>query len=125
MMPRPYVDYLYVSSDNSQVVIVFNEAMILYSGWSTADFNMYVTGYQEPYEITWSLRNSDILQVTGNTTYIFDINIKDQMAGYEHEKVHVQFLNDEFFRSEPTTLKLLNWTVDAFAYQHASQQEDQ
>ena len=125
MMPRPYVDYLYVSTDNTQLYVVFNEAMILYTGYLSTDFNIYITGDQDYYDFSWSLRNSNTLQITGNKTYIFDLDIKDQMAGYNHEIIHVQFLNDQYFRSESTTLKLLNWTVSTYTNQHASKQDDQ
>ena len=125
MLPRPYVDYLYVTLDNKEVVVVFNESMILYPDWKASDFNLYITGEQEPYEVTWSLRDASSLKTKGNKTYIFDIDVKDQMAGFNNERVHIQFLNDEFFRAESTTLKLLNWTVSNYTHQHASQQEDQ
>jgi len=125
MLPRPYVDTLYVNSDNSQLTVIFNEPMILYSGWQLSDFNLYITGFQENYDFTWSLQNSDSLSVTSSKSYVFNLDIKDQMAGYNHERVHLQFLNDEFFRSDITTLKLLNWTVSTYTYQHASKQDDQ
>ena len=125
MLPRPYVDYLYVNENNTEVMVVFNESMKLSSGWNETDFNLYVSGYQEPYNITWSLRNAENLTTAGSKFFVFDINVKDQMAGHFHERIHVQFLNDEFLRAETTTLKLLNWTVSAHAKQHASQLDDQ
>ena len=126
MMPRPYVDRLYVNEAQTELTVVFNEAMILYVGWVKEDFNIYITGFQEPYEISWSLRDSNVLLVNGSTNFIFDINIKDQMLGYDYETFHVQFLNDEFFRAQATTLKLLNWTIHTdVTYQYASKQENQ
>jgi hypothetical protein len=125
MDSRPYVEYLYVTNDNTQVIVVFDQSMILYSGWQSTDFNLHITGFQENYDLSWTLRDSDSLKTASNQTFIFDIDIKDQMAGYEHERIHVQFLNDEYFRADSTTLKLLNWTVSNYTYQHASKQTDQ
>lgn len=125
MMPRPYVDYLYLTQDNKQLVVVFNEPMILYTGWAKTDFNLYLTGFQEPYELSWELKDSNNLVTTANSTIVFDLDIVDQMAGYNHERIHLQFLNDEFFRADATTLRLLNWTVSTYAFQHASQRTDQ
>jgi len=125
MMPRPYVDYLYVTQDNSQVVVVFNEPMILYPGWAKEDINLHITGFQEPYELSWSLKDADLLQTAANSTFTFDLKVVDQMAGFLHERMHVQFLNDQFFRADATTLRLLNWTVSTYTHQHASQLDDQ
>ena len=111
MMPRPYVTNVFTNPESTQVTVVFNENMILYAGWQETDFSLYITGYQEPYEITWSLKDSKDLKVTGSSQFVFDVEIKDQMLGSEHEKIHVLFLNHEFFRSQATTLKLIDWHV--------------
>lgn len=125
MDPRPYVTGVLVNLNNTEVTVSFNQSMILYSGWNETDFNLYIIGDQESYNISWTLRNASSLTVTSSNTFIFDIDVNDQMAGYEHERVNVQFLNDEFLRAETSTLKLLNWTVSAFTHQHASQLVDQ
>lgn len=127
-MPRPVVNSVTISPDQTTLTVVFDQAMILYIGWSVDDFKIYITGYQEPYRLTWTLRDSSTLEVTGSDTYIFDLDITDQMLGYGHEKVHIQFLNDEFFRSESTTLKLVDQDWHRYTdvtYQYASKDPNQ
>lgn len=114
-----------VNLDNTEVTVNFNESMILYSGWNETDFNLFITGDQEIYNLSWTLRNASSLTVTPSDTFIFDIDIVDQMAGYEHERINIQFLNDEFLRASTTTLKLTDWTVSAYTHQHASKLVDQ
>mmetsp|Transcript_11019 Transcript_11019/g.10921 ORF Transcript_11019/g.10921 Transcript_11019/m.10921 type:complete len:141 (+) Transcript_11019:1673-2095(+) len=125
MKPRPYVEDVFVSLNGSVVIVWFNEKMRLYSGWNESDFNMYITGDQEVYNFTWSLRNATSLEVVGNNEFYFDIDVKDQIAGYGHERINIQFNNDQYFGAEATTLKLLNWTVSTHLHQQASKQDDQ
>lgn len=126
MMPRPYVDSLSMNQESTTLTVVFNESMILYDGWDLErDFNVYIEGAHEPYELTFSIRDSANLEIAGSAIYYFDLNIKDQMLGYQHETVHLQFMNDRYFRAEATTLKLLNFTVSTECFQYASPRPDQ
>lgn len=128
MDPRPLVNSVSINQDHTELTVVFDQAMILYKGWSETDYKIYITGYQEPYNITYSLRDSKYLKVTGSDTLIFDLFIVDQMLGHGHETIHIIFLNDQYFRSESTTLRLKDseWhKYTDITYQNASKDKNQ
>ena len=125
MDPRPSVNRVYMASDSSTLSVEFTANMMLSTGWQKSDFNMYITGPHEPYEFTWSLRDSNNLTVNASDTFVFDLEVVDQFLGYEHEEVHVQFLNDRYFRQETEELRLLDWDVYTYPAQYASRQDDQ
>lgn len=66
--------YLYVQ---------FNETVMISSTWSTADWDIYISGYIPPYSLTWSLNGKTGLTTTPSNPIRIDLDISSQLYGFE------------------------------------------
>lgn len=75
----PYIVSAYISENNELITVNFNEKMLLDEDWDQSNFDMYIEGTWAPYNFTFKMLYEDELKKNPNTSFIFEISIKDQI----------------------------------------------
>jgi hypothetical protein len=81
--------------DNNNLEIKFNETMHM-TEIEQGDIKIQIYGPEDTYSLTW------IAKFTNSATVTVDLNIKTELVGYNSEKVVLEFINLEKFKSANT-----------------------
>jgi len=86
---RPYVVSAYINPKNELITVNFNEPLLLDAGWEQSNFDMYIEGTWTPYNFTFKMLYEDELKKNANSSFIFEIEIKDQIRGRGADILHL------------------------------------
>ena len=78
-----------ISENNKELTVTFNETMMISKYWKNKDWDIYVEGPKEPYEVVWNLTNIEKLAVEASNVFVFEIDVQAQVLGFGFENLVV------------------------------------
>eukprot|EP00347_Sterkiella_histriomuscorum_P016413 403353278 len=122
-LSNPAITSAYFNSDNTQIILNFNETVLMTSKWSTSS-SIWLIEMRGPlgtgnYEFTWNVSRQASYKnplFKGTQEIIIDFSCKQQLFGNKIDRVLINFVDKNYIRSFAQQTPMINTSAIVYPY---------